>query len=54
MQVDEDGSLGELKAGSKQHQHLVPIDRDGAGTKFGLVALDLPGNFGGGKDASTD
>jgi hypothetical protein len=35
----------ELKAGSKQHQHLVTIDADGSGTKFGLVALDLPGHL---------
>jgi len=35
----------ELKAGSKQHQHIVAIDPDGGGTKFGLVALDLPGNL---------
>ena len=45
----------ELKAGSAQHQHIVALDPDGNGTKFGLVALDLPGHitFGsdGGKDA---
>jgi len=35
----------ELKAGSKQHQHLVTIDPEGSGTKFGLVALDLPGHL---------
>jgi hypothetical protein len=41
----------ELKAGSKQHQHLVEIDPDGGGTKFGVVALDLPGKaFSGEKD----
>ena len=33
----------ELKAGSQQHQHLVEIDPEGGGTKFGVVALDLPG-----------
>jgi len=32
----------ELKAGSKQYQHIVEIEPDGSGTKFGLVALDLP------------
>lgn len=32
----------ELKAGSKVHQHIVAIDPEGSGTKFGLVALDLP------------
>ena len=34
----------ELKAGSKLHQHIVAIDPEGHGTKFGLVALDLPGH----------
>jgi hypothetical protein len=32
----------ELKAGSKQHQHIVSIEPDGGGTKIGLIALDLP------------
>ncbi|HEY1965313.1 MAG TPA: hypothetical protein VGG59_10305 [Acidobacteriaceae bacterium] len=41
---DESGKL-ELKAGSKQHQHIVAIDPEGNGTKFGLVALDLPGHI---------
>jgi len=35
----------ELKAGSKQHQHIVAIDPKDGGTKFALVALDLPGHF---------
>jgi hypothetical protein len=35
----------ELKAGSKQHQHIVAVDPEGKGTKFGLVALDLPGHI---------
>jgi hypothetical protein len=43
----------ELKAGSKQHQHLVTIDPEGSGTKFGLVALDLPVHFSSG-DKETD
>jgi hypothetical protein len=37
----------ELKAGSKQHQHIVAINPEGSGTKLGLVALDLPGHFTG-------
>jgi hypothetical protein len=37
----------ELKAGSKQHQHIVAINPEGTGTKLGLVALDLPGHFMG-------
>lgn len=44
VQTDE-GTSGELKAGSKQHQHIVVIDPDGSGSKFGLIALDLPGHF---------
>lgn len=51
---DEFGKL-ELKAGSKQHQHIVAVERDGNGTKFGLVALDLPGHltFGDKDDKQT-
>jgi len=46
VNVDDDLSgKTELKAGSKQHQHIVGIDADGTGTKIGLVALDLPGHF---------
>ncbi len=44
----------ELKAGSKQHQHIVAIEPENSGTKFGLVALDLPIGFSNGdgdKDA---
>lgn len=41
---DESGKM-ELKAGSKLHQHIVAIDPEGNGTKFGLVSLDLPGHF---------
>ena len=44
--TDVDGDVGTLKAGSKLHQHLVAIDREGTGTKVGLVALDLPGHLG--------
>jgi hypothetical protein len=43
--IDDDVSRKmELKAGSRQHQHIVAIDPNGAGTKIGLVALDLPGH----------
>jgi hypothetical protein len=45
IHIDED-SKNELKAGSKQHQHIVSIEPQGTGTKIGLIALDLPGNFG--------
>ncbi len=58
VHVDDDMSgKSELKAGSKQHQHIVAIDPQGTGTKFGLVALDLPGHlsFGDkGSDKSSD
>ena len=47
VHTDEHGSEGELKAGSKLHQHVVSVDRDGGGSKIGLVALDLPGNLDG-------
>lgn len=40
----------ELKAGSKQHQHIVAINPEGTGTKLGLVVLDLPGHFSGSDD----
>ena len=43
---DASGRAGELKAGSKQRQHIVAVDDDGSGTKFGLVALELPGHLG--------
>ena len=55
VQVDNDmtGKL-ELKAGSKQHQHIVGIDPNGGGTKIGMVALDLPGHVsvGDGDDSN--
>jgi hypothetical protein len=44
----------ELKAGSKSHQHLVEIGPDGTGTKFGLVALDLPSHIVLGDDNDKD
>ena len=50
--VDDDGGKHslELKAGSQQTQHIVEIDPDGSGTKFGLVALDLPGKMSSGSE----
>ena len=44
----------ELKAGSAHHQHIVMIDPDGGGTKFSLVALDLPGNISFGDDSGSE
>lgn len=54
VQIDDDASRKmELKAGSKNHQHIVAINPDGSGTKMGLVALDLPGR-GGDNSANRD
>jgi hypothetical protein len=51
ISVSDDISVSgkmELKAGSKQRLHVVEIDPEGMGTKFGLVALELPGHISGG------
>ena len=42
----------ELKTGSEKHQHTVSIEPEGGGTKFALVALDLPGHISIGNDQS--
>lgn len=47
IQMDEDSVENELRAGSKTHQHIVAIDKDGSGTRIGLIALDLPGHLSG-------
>jgi hypothetical protein len=46
ISVDDPKGKGnlELKTGSPQHQHIVAIEPDSGGTKFGLVVLDLPGH----------
>ena len=49
---DSDQAKQELKAGSKQHQHIVQVEANGTGTKIGLVMLDLPGHLGSGDDDS--
>ena len=49
LQMDSDGE-DQLKVGSKLHQHIVAIDRDGSGAKIALIALDLPGHLPGGSD----
>ncbi len=46
IHVSEDGQQ-DLKAGSRQHQHIVSVEAKNGGTKIGLVALDLPGGLGG-------
>ena len=48
---DDDSAQSELKAGSKQHQHIVAINPQGSGTKIGLIALDLPGHLGKDEDS---
>jgi hypothetical protein len=50
IHVDDDRSQEELKAGSKQHQHIVAIQTENGSTKIGLIALDLPGHLGNSKD----
>lgn len=40
-----DTSSVELKAGSPQHQHAVSIEKNGTGTKFALIRIDLPKRF---------
>lgn len=50
---DSESGKSQLKSGSKRYQHIVEISPDGSGTKFGLVALDLPGDLGS-HDKSTE
>ena len=50
MVESKSGNKMEMKAGSKMHQHIVSIEPEGSGTKFGLVVLDLPGHFSIGND----
>jgi hypothetical protein len=50
IHIDDDRSQQELKAGSKQHQHIVAIQTEGGSTKIGLIALDLPGHLGNDKE----
>jgi hypothetical protein len=38
----DDDSKDELKAGSRQRQHIVGIEQNGSATKISLVALELP------------
>ncbi|MEO6803136.1 MAG: hypothetical protein ABI197_07830 [Granulicella sp.] len=42
---DNGNDATELKVGSKRRRHVVELHPDGAGTKFGLVLLELPGDF---------
>ena len=44
---DSDNEM-ELKAGSKTRQHIVSLQREGDGTKFILVSLELPRGEDGG------
>jgi hypothetical protein len=38
----DDSYEQQLRAGSKQHQHIVAINTEGVDTKFALIELDLP------------
>jgi hypothetical protein len=40
----ENADETQLKAGSKLHQHIVAVTQKSDGTKFALIALDLPGD----------
>ncbi len=52
---NSDDARIQLKAGSKKHQHIVDINSEGGGSRFGLVALDLPLDFhADDKDAEKD
>jgi hypothetical protein len=42
VNVGDNKTDTELRAGGKIHQHIVAIEKEGDGTNFGLVALDLP------------
>jgi hypothetical protein len=42
VNVDDDAGEIELKAGSPSRQHIVSFKPKDGGTKFGLVALELP------------
>jgi hypothetical protein len=44
----------ELKAGSRQHQHIVAVQAEGGGTKIELVALDLPDKNSSDNDEDQD
>jgi|GEM_PF-748303 len=40
--VDDVSGKTELKAGSRQHQHIVAVNPQPSGTEFNVIALDLP------------
>ena len=54
MKVKTLDHTDELKAGSRQHQHIVSVEARNGGTKIGLVALDLPANLGNEDDSSKE
>jgi hypothetical protein len=43
---DSHGSGWELKTGTQHNQHLVSIEPDGAGTRFGTVLIQIHGKEG--------
>ena len=52
VHVQEDSSEEQLKAGSRQHQHIVSVIKKDGYTKISLLALDLPSGFGDGSSSS--
>lgn len=44
--INGDSDKPELRAGSPGHLHIVELEPKDGGTKFGLVALDLPSHHG--------
>jgi len=46
--VDDDANENQLqlKAGSRSHQHIVTLQPERGGTRFGLILLDLPSDSG--------
>jgi hypothetical protein len=55
IQWNSDSSKNiELRTGSKQRQHVVSIEPDGANTKIGLIALELPSGLDHGDHHDSD
>ena len=54
IQWDTDSAKNtELRTGSKQHQHVVAVERKDGATKIGLIALDLPSGLSTSRDSKS-
>lgn len=53
VNLGDDDSEVQLRAGSPTHQHIVGLEPKNGGTKIGLVMLELPKNMHFGKDSGT-